>query len=432
MRRLVELLTLLLLVGLASGCRQGPLVHGAASPSPPTPQGSAGSDRTTQRTLDGLAVALLRRDRVGFEAEVDRSDPGAGPLIDQLYANLTQLPLTHLALRLRGPRRPPVANPTAANPTAPVGPQAWTQEVAVRWRLADDGGTAQHQLPLTFRTEAGRTRLAGVPRPADLGGGTVPTAVPLWAEQPLAVRRADRVTVLAGDPAAASAWLARGRAAVRAVAARLPAHVAPGWANRLVVEVPATRQSFERVLGVAPGSYAEIAAVAWPEGPDPAEAAVRVVINPAVAARLDVTGAAVLLAHEVVHVATRSVVSAAPTWLVEGYADYLAYAAYPAAHPAAVRDLLADVRTSGPPRRLPPDADFAPDSPRLALRYAAAWTACRFVAEDASPAALARFYRLAGAGASLDASARRALGVDVGTLTSRWRTDLAAQAESDR
>lgn len=419
---------ILLLLGLVSGCHQEPRApdqpeHQATA----APPGTVEADRATQRALDALTTAVLRSDRAGFKAGVDRTDPGAVAFVDQLYANLARLPLTHLEFQLRGPRRPADPGSTGAR-----GSDAWTQEVTVRWRLADDGGTAQHRLLLTLRSEAGRTRLAGVPSPADSGPGTELSAVPLWLEQPLAVRRADRVTVLAGDPAAADVWLARGRAAVRAVAARLPAQVAPGWASRLVVEVPATRQSFERVLGVAPGSYAEIAAVAWPAGPDPADAAVRVVVNPAVVARLDATGAAVLLAHEVVHVATHSVVSAAPTWLVEGYADYLAYAAYPQAQPAATRDLLADVRASGPPRRLPADADFAPGSAGLALRYAAAWTACRFLAEDSSPAALAQFYRLASAGASLDSAARTALGIDVGTLTARWRADLVAQAEPDR
>ena len=51
-----------------------------------------------------------------------------------------------------------------------------------------------------------------------------------------------------------------------------------------------------------------------------------------------------LLTHEVVHVATRSFASAAPTWLVEGFADQIAYDAYPDHPPAALRPLRDAVR----------------------------------------------------------------------------------------
>lgn len=406
-RRLLALLTVLLVGLLSVGCDRA-----APAPTPPT----LGGDPATQATLDALAAAVLRADHGAFAAATDFVDPAFVPLAERLYG-LSRLPLTELRLRLRGPR-------TALGPErrAALGAQAWSQQVTVRWRLADDRGPAEHALDLAFRSEAGRTRLAGAGAPRDQ------VAVPLWWQQDVTLRRTDRVTVLAPDAVLAAAWLARGRAAVAAVAGRLPTGLAAGWPRSLVIEVPTTRQGFERVLGVPPGGYAAIAAVTWPEGPDPADAALRVVVNPALAARLDATSVAVLLAHEVVHVASRSASSGAPLWLVEGYADYLAYAAYPAAEPAAARELLAYVRASGAPRTLPTDADFRPDSAALARHYAVAWSVCRFVATDASPAALGRFYRLADARAGLDAAARAALGSDVSTLTARWRRDLAARA----
>jgi len=416
-RGLVVALTLLLVGLLGVGCERG-------ADDSPQPTASIGvGDEATQTTLDALAGALRRRDRAAYEALVDRTDPEAGVALDRFYANLVALRLTRLEFRLRGPPRGPGAGGAPESSA-----DSWTQQVVVVWRLADDRGPAEHLLALTFRPAAGRTRLAGFPV-APPAGGTEAGGQPLWAQQPLAVARADRVTVLATDRAGAGVWLDRGRAAVRAVAGRLPAELAPDWSRSLVVEVPATRQAFERVLGVPPGSYAEMAAVAWPTGPAADASALRVVVNPTATARLDATSVAVLLAHEVVHVATRSPASSAPTWLVEGYADYLAYAAYPSAQPAAARDLLAEVRA---PRRLPTDADFAPGSRSLPLHYAAAWSACRFVATETSPAALARLYRLADAGRPVDAAVRTALGTDLGTLTERWRRDLAAQAERAR
>lgn len=404
---LPALLTVLLLGLVAVGCDR----------SVPVPGPPAGPDDVTQKTLDAVAVAVLRGDRDAFAAAVEEADPAFAPLAERLFG-LSRMPLTELRLRLRGPRTALPGDRRAA-----LGPQAWGQQVTVAWRLVDDRGVAEHVLDLAFRVEDGRTRVAGagVPR-----GGV---AVPLWWQQDVAISRAGRVTVLAPDPVRAAAWLSRGRAAVAAVGEVLPARLASDWPRSLVIEVPATRQGFERVLGVAPGDYAAIAAVAWPEGPDPATAAVRVVVNPTLAARLDATNVAVLLAHEVVHVATRSAASGAPLWLVEGYADYVAYAAYPQAEPAATRALLADVRASGPPRTLPVDSDFRADSVTLARPYALGWSVCRFIAADASPAALARLYRLADAGAGLDAATRDALGSDPATLTARWRHDLIARAK---
>ena len=62
--------------------------------------------------------------------------------------------------------------------------------------------------------------------------------------------------------------------------------------------------------------------------------------------------------------------SAAPTWLIEGFADYVAYAAYPATESAALTPLRTRVRGGWLPGALPSEADFRASAAELDLAYA--------------------------------------------------------------
>ena len=305
-----------------------------------------------------------------------------------------------------------------------LGPTAWDQPISVSWRLAGDQGGAEHTVRLTFRSERDAARVAGAPAEVSTDGSPGQVAEPIWWRQPVTAHRSNRVTLVdaaAGDDAR---WLREADLAAAAVRARLPGPLRRGWSGGLVVERPASQHHLEQVLGARPGSHAGIAAVAWPEGPDPRRAAVRILLNPALARRLDDEAAAVLLTHEAVHVATRSAASAAPSWLTEGYADYLAYSAHPARTSEAERDLLRVVRANGPPASLPPDSAFVPTAPRLGQTYAEAWTLCRFIATRHSPARLARLYEQADRGADPDAAIRSTLNQEPAELLAEWQRDL--------
>jgi hypothetical protein len=205
--------------------------------------------------------------------------------------------------------------------------------------------------------------------------------------------------------------------------------VAPTWSGRLVVQVPGTRQLFEQVLGAEPGSYAQIAAVTTTDRRDPGSTALTIVINPAAAARLDALGLGVLLAHEGTHVATHSIDSRAPLWAVEGFADYVAYQAYPQAQQPALRPLLTDVRRSGPPEKLPTDAEFRASGPDLALTYGRAWLACRYVAETSSPQRLADIYAELDRGRTLEQASKAAGFADsAAEFVAGWRHYLTVLA----
>jgi hypothetical protein len=90
------------------------------------------------------------------------------------------------------------------------------------------------------------------------------------------------------------------------------------WAQRVAVVVPATDSELVSLVGPA---FADMAGVAIRDG-----SGQRVVINRVRAAALSDVELGVLLRHEITHVATRDLTSdSAPLWLVEGFADWVAF-----------------------------------------------------------------------------------------------------------
>ncbi|NUT49564.1 MAG: hypothetical protein HOV94_19990, partial [Saccharothrix sp.] len=91
-----------------------------------------------------------------------------------------------------------------------------------------------------------------------------------------------------------------------------------GWSRRVDVVIPATDAELVSLVGPA---FADMAGIAIRDG-----AVQRVVLNRARAASLTPLELRVLLRHEITHVATRDLTSdSAPLWLVEGFADWVAF-----------------------------------------------------------------------------------------------------------
>jgi hypothetical protein len=219
---------------------------------------------------------------------------------------------------------------------------------------------------------------------------------------------------------AAGAALARIRSQVRGIDS--------GWSGTLVVQVPSTTAILEQMLAARRGSYDQIAAVTWADGTNAARAPLRIVVNPSPAGRLSDLGTQLLLAHEATHVATHSVDSPAPAWIIEGFADYIAYQAYPQAPKAAAAPLLDRVRDGNGPASLPDNQRFRAGTDRLELAYAEAWLACRYVADRYSPEQLTELYRELDSGRSFEQAARSVLEITPAEFVSGWRHYLLALA----
>ncbi len=292
---------------------------------------------------------------------------------------------------------------------------AFSAYVKASWRFAGfDRRPETMEVRVHFGQRDGHLRIAGI------GGGD--RRSPLWLSGPVRVRRSpDTLVLVQGAPSEAARVSRLARMAVPQVR-----RVLPRWPGHLVVEVPATQQRLEAALHADPGQYAGIAAVTTTvDGSHSRRAPVHVFVNPQALLPLSPAGAQVVLTHEATHVATSAATSRAPTWLVEGFADYVALHSQRLPLRTTAARIIALVRTAGVPTHLPGDQAFATGAPHLEARYESAWLACRLLADRRGQGALVAFYRAVDGGQQIGAALRTYAGFGLPGLTERWRTLLA-------
>jgi hypothetical protein len=197
------------------------------------------------------------------------------------------------------------------------------------------------------------------------------------------------------------------------------------WYRRTVLTVPENLRQFAVLLGRggagagrglttdATAGLARTAAVTI----GPADgAADGVLINGAAFDQLSATGRRVVLTHELVHVATRATGSRyAPTWLEEGFADYVAYQGSGLSAQQVAGDALDAVRANRMPTELPGTDDFNAASGAAAAAYGESWVAVGLIAEHFDPGSarvrgMKAFYQqAAGSSGGRDAAVDQAL-----------------------
>jgi hypothetical protein len=389
-----------------------PLVTSAS----PTPESTAAL-ADVQTAVDRVFAAGVAGDRPAWDAGIGALDAAFAVRSTVLFDNLRALRPARLRVRLTGAElRLPAARRAA------LGPGAQALQARVVWRLPGEQADASSTVWLTVVRGARAVRLVGT------GDGAVldSPAVPLWWLSPVTRVTRGSVTVLAGPDQDAARWVGLASRAAADAHRYLPRTLRAGWNGHLVVEVPGNDADLTAVLGAAPSAYATTAAVTRPEGPTN-QAALRVVVNPVTAGDPD-EELSTTLTHEAVHVATRSVGSAAPLWAVEGLAEYVALEA----HAGQRDDELAVLRGAARPTRLPADAAFTAGGKDVTAAYTQAWLACRAVAEHRGSGDLGRFYAALGRGRTVEQAARSALGVHGRTLVGWWRAELRRAAAGGR
>ncbi len=212
------------------------------------------------------------------------------------------------------------------------------------------------------------------------------------------------------------------------------------WAQGAGVIVAGSDEEFASIAGSSQADADAAAAVTIFGSIDPAGPTAlgqRVVFTPQ-AAGLDPNTLAVVLRHELFHVAARTATAAAvPVWVTEGVAEYVGrrgtYTRLEQAAPA----LAAEIAANGAPADLPADANFAPSNPDAALAYQSAWSVAAFIADTYGDDKLKRFYvALAGADQPTDpalvitaqnTAAQIVLDTSRDDLVSQWRAWLGRQ-----
>ncbi len=398
---------------------------------PATPDLLPATDRATavRQLLDRRAAALLRRDRAGWLAGIDPRAAAFRARQAAVFDALAAVPLARWQYRFDlGVQRS-----LGAAAVRRYGVPVWTPAVTVHYALRGiDAEPTERPMVFTFLRRADRWYLGS---DADITVDGTRSWRGLWDFGRVVARRSRSSLVLA-HPGHADRLAVFARTVDDAVPA-VTAVWGPRWRRQVAVLLPDTQTEMAALVGER-FALARIAAVAIADYTDARTGVARgqrVVVNPVNLNRLSPLGRRIVLRHEITHIASRGATSEAmPTWLVEGFADYVGY--FGSGLPAGVvaPDLRARLRTGRWPGTLPPDRDFRGDAPGLAVAYEAAWTACRLIAARVGTGGLVRFYRLVGARAiggdgmaAVDAALRGMLHTGYAGFVAQWRTAVRAE-----
>lgn len=460
-----------LAVVLAAGAAVGLAVDGGGGARAQEPTATTPDARAVTTLLHDHAAALLTRDRKTFTAGLDDAPAAAQFRAAQLAAfdHTAGVPFASFDLRYN---RPVLDDPSLAAARARLGDDtAGIVRADLTYAFQGvDARPARHTLYLTVTRAADGWRLAGADDLAAAGG---PSWRGPWDFGPLVVARGASCVVLAHPASEAVTDVAAAQTLVRALAADTDAGVTAvngvwgtAWPQRVAVLVAAGQPELDAVAGPGyPLTGVAAVAVAEPttsvtEGPDTA-AGQRIVVSGAAVPTLTAVGRAVLLRHELTHVATRSVTAVGmPTWVVEGFADYVGNLAGTQPPTIVAAELAAQV-AKAPQATLPTDAAFAPQATvadgtaggstggdtgpsgtgtgagatTAAVAYEQAWYAMRTVAALGGPQAPAALYRAVAAAvtagtapaAAVDTALRQQTGLATAAFTARWRALVTAE-----
>jgi hypothetical protein len=425
----------------ASGLRQAGPAAGLGSrfalarvvpPQTVSPVRSASDRRSDALSalLASRAAAILHRDRVGFLATVDPAVPAFRRSQSRLFDALSTVRFASWRYDVDAPANGrKVPDPGrfggAAETYAPRG-------VVVLYQLATyDTAPTSTSAGLTFVRRGARWRIAA---DSDFDATPGRTQREVWDYGPLSTASGPHTLII--GPVAGRRQLNRLRTEAERDIPRVTSVWGRGWSQRVVIVVPASQRQLAAMVNKPYPSLSRIAAVATAEvGGSGPTAAVgnRILVNPANLNRLGALGWQVVITHEITHVATRAETAAgAPTWLVEGFADYVAYRSTKVPVAAAAPGTRAAVRAGHLPVGLPTDQAFTGTNPNLSQAYEQAWLAVRLISSRAGQDGLLRFYRaVAGASAAHRETAYatalgRELAVSPSGFLALWRNYLRA------
>lgn len=410
-----------------------------------------------QTTLDGLGAAIVAGDTARIDQLVDpAATPAFRARIDTAAANLSRQGV------ISDP--PPAAQPRGERlqlkmfryQLAPTE-EAETLVPGELQRTLDAAGSSDSWVaPVELHYALGGSALPGIDEPevvvptqfvmarygddwkvvgdsAAIGGAPAPaTLVDLDGLAADDVRTAGGESVIASYPGTADT--------VEDLRGLLPdavEHVSAFWGDdwpRRAVVVATARPAEFRALADSSATDVTGAAAATVfariDSDTHTATGQRIVLTPS-AGDLPAPALAVVLRHELTHVAARAQTSpSAPLWITEGVAEYVGRKGTYTRFDDAAPNLADDVRAGRLPVALPADRDLAVDSDDALVAYQAAWSVAAYVAERYGDAGLRKLY-VAVAGTDdpkrRDVGIQQALGVSSAQLVADWRSWLTKQ-----
>lgn len=422
--------------GSASSTSSGGSNASGTSPRDPAAPPSQAEVSEVGQLLGRHAVALTGRDQASWDADLDTTASAAGYRKQEqaAFTALAGVPLSTWRYVLLAP----VTDPDVLRPAANrlVGRVVVLHvQLQYGFRRVDPLPTAKDEWLTAVHRTAG-WRLAA-DTDTETGGGLSWHGP--WDFGPLLVRSGPHTLVLAHP--AHRAELATFADLVERSVPVVTSVWGTNWNDQVAVLMPDSTAEFQAVTGDNSDSH-DIAALAVADSrnPDPtadpktAVLGARIVLNPTNLSRLDAAGRRLVIQHELTHVATRAVTDdQMPTWLIEGFADYVGNLGSGRTDTDIAPELTADVRAGRLPGALPLAADFDNAGNRLPELYEEAWLACRLIADRIGQHGLVRFYTTVAQGSERDPASALASGLrgllhtDQQAFIASWRAYLRTQ-----
>ncbi len=296
-------------------------------------------------------------------------------------------------------------------------------EVAVSWRAGRESavaGTSVRDATVDFRLDPRRDGTFAV-----RSASAHEEPLPLWLAGRIAVERDTGVRVITVDGGAPDL----DAAAMARIAREHVQAVVPGDDADLTIVSPRTRALTADLVGRPEREVAPIAAVTTTVDGGTKTARV-IVLNPAQFATMDARAAQVVVSHEATHLLTGAFGSGAESWVIEGFADFVALHDDDAPLSLSAGQALRGVKADGAPKALPTPEDFGSGGHGLGAVYESAWMVFRMLGERHDDATIVRFYRDVLSGTEVDTALRRSFDLSVAQLTEQWRNYLTKSAST--
>ena len=365
--------------------------------------------------LQRRASAVIKHDEAAFLADIDPAD---AKFLDRQrieYENLVALGLKSFTLTLSR------ASGYTAEDQALIrryGPALVEVGVTVRYQVAglDNAEDAEPWVPI-FGVAHGRWLLAGEEGPGTSKNTPMGTGGQPWEARPITVVKSDHVVAVISkeDASIAPHLLDLAEHGVLNVMKVRPSN----WPGKILVTAVSDQKVFDSYFNSSPDKLAQVEAVTIPRFDGIPEwdnsskfALSRVVFNPAMLGRAD-DELQHTLTHEFTHVAFGPVTSGStPSWLVEGMAEYVAYATeqVSAGFPGAAARHVASASA------LPPDETFY-DS---ADNYILGWLAVKLIAQKYGQAKAIALYEYFKDHAAENAAFTAVLGITRDQFVKDW------------
>jgi hypothetical protein len=376
-------------------------------------------DNALSAALLQRAVAVMKHDEAAFLAGVDPSDQRFVDRQRVEFQNLVALGLSTFTLTVTRPHDYEVKNDDLVR-RYPAGVRQLGVTVKFAIPGVDPVPDAEPWIP-TYALVGGRWLLvaeegAGAGDRFPFGVGGQP-----WEARPIVVVKTEHVVAVISkeDQEIAPHLLKLAEHGMVAATKIRP----DGWPGKVLLTAVSDQKVFESYFAGSKDKLAQVEAVTVPRYSEVAEwdrsarfSLSRVVFNPATLGRGD-DELQHTLTHEFTHVAFGPETSGAtPVWLIEGMAEYVAFADDGA--PDSFAGRVAN-RISG--SDLPADRSFY----NSADNYLLGWLACKLIAQKyGQPKLIALYDAFKGDNTDADTAFRTVLGIGQADFLSAWRTYL--------